>query len=37
MTSTIILQPHQIIKLEKKFTQREIADIFEVNVKTIQR
>ncbi|CAJ0828953.1 214_t:CDS:2, partial [Entrophospora sp. SA101] len=37
MTSTTILQPHQIIKLEKRFTHQEIGDIFGVNKKTIQR
>ncbi|CAG8690768.1 8791_t:CDS:1, partial [Ambispora gerdemannii] len=34
MTSPIILQPHQIIKLEERFTQQEIANIFGINVKT---
>ena len=37
MTSPIILQPNKIRKLEERFTQQEIADIFKVNVKTIQR
>ncbi|CAG8539978.1 17040_t:CDS:2 [Racocetra persica] len=37
MTSTIILQPHQIIKLEERFTHQEIGGIFGVNKKTIQR
>jgi DNA-binding CsgD family transcriptional regulator len=37
MTSPIIPTPHQIIELEKKLTQKEIADIYGVNEKTVRR
>ena len=33
----MILQPHRIVKLLERFTQQELADIFEVNEKTIRR
>jgi transposase len=36
MTSPIILKPHQITKLETKFTQQEIGDIFGVDERTVR-
>nr|CAG8435733.1 12350_t:CDS:2 [Entrophospora candida] len=33
----MILQPHRINKLLERFTQQELADIFEINERTIRR
>jgi transcriptional antiterminator len=37
MKNKITLKPHQITKLLKKFTQKELADILEVNERTVRR
>lgn len=37
MTSKVILQPYHIIRLEERFTQEELADIFGIDERTIRR